>query len=91
MEKAIVSNISMLCFFSGGCTHCEEIKKKIQTTGFDIDIDLTEINIDMNKEMALKYSINYTPTILVFKDGELINNIVGGNECLSVLNNLFSL
>jgi thioredoxin-related protein len=91
MEITITNKISILFFFSNDCIHCEDIQKKIRTTSFNIDIDLKEINIDDNKELGLKYSITHTPTMLVFKDEELISNIVGNDECLKALNNLFLL
>ena len=38
---------------------------------------IVKINIDENQEMAAKYGIKSIPTMLIFKNGELKNQLVG--------------
>jgi thioredoxin 1 len=40
-------------------------------------ITFGKLNVDDNQEMALKYQIMSIPTILVFKNGEIVDRIVG--------------
>ena len=44
---------------------------------FDNKIVIGKVNVDENREIALKYQISAIPTILLFKDGALIKQIVG--------------
>ena len=36
-----------------------------------------KLNVDGNREVPLEYQIMSIPTILVFKDGELVDRIIG--------------
>jgi thioredoxin 1 len=36
-----------------------------------------KLNVDLNREVPLKYQIMSIPTILIFKNGELVDRIVG--------------
>ena len=36
-----------------------------------------KLNVDENKEIALKYEVMSVPTLLIFKDGKLIERLVG--------------
>ena len=38
---------------------------------------VAKLNTDENQGLAMKYHINAIPTILVFKDGQLVNTMVG--------------
>ncbi len=36
-----------------------------------------KVNVDENRQSAMKYSVRSIPTLLVFKDGEIAEQIVG--------------
>ena len=36
-----------------------------------------ELDVDSNQEFAAKFGVRNIPTVLVFKDGELVNRQVG--------------
>lgn len=36
-----------------------------------------KVNVDDNRQSAMKYSVRSIPTLLVFKDGEIADQIVG--------------
>ena len=36
-----------------------------------------KVNVDNNRQTAMKYSVRSIPTLLVFKDGEIAEQIVG--------------
>jgi len=47
-----------------------------------------KLNIDENAELAGKYGIMSIPTLLVFKEGELVDQIVGALPKDSILEKL---
>ena len=55
-----------------------------QTEGVDFGMDdkvkIAKINIDSNPDIPTKYNIMSIPTLLLFKNGELISNQVGLQE-----------
>ena len=38
-----------------------------------------KVDVDANQEFAAKYSVRNIPTVLIFKNGEVVNKIVGAS------------
>ena len=74
------SNIPVLVdFWAEWCGPCkmlgpilEEISKELKDK-----VQIVKVNLDENQDLAMKYSIRSIPTLLLFKDGELIDTKVG--------------
>ncbi len=70
--------LSVVDFFATWCKPCqmlapviEEVSKKYQNVSF------YKIDIDKESALADKYYVMSVPTIMFFKDGEMVNQIVG--------------
>jgi thioredoxin 1 len=65
-------------FYATWCPPCKmlaPILEKISSSRADFDI--IKVNIDENEDLAIKYRINVVPTMVVFKEGVPIKQIVG--------------
>ncbi len=74
-EDIIKNGYHLVDFYATWCGPC-----KIQSSILDSleeDIDIIKIDCDSNKELVLKYRIMSIPTLLLFKDGNLIKEMVG--------------
>ena len=74
-EDIIKKGYHLVDFYATWCGPC-----KIQSSILDSleeDIDIIKIDCDSNKELVLKYRIMSIPTLLLFKDGNLIKEMVG--------------
>ena len=74
-EDIIKKGYHLVDFYATWCGPC-----KIQSNILDSleeDIDIIKIDCDSNKELVLKYRIMSIPTLLLFKDGNLIKEMVG--------------
>ena len=40
-------------------------------------MQVAKVNLDENQDLAMKYSIRSIPTLLLFKDGQLLDTKVG--------------
>ena len=40
-------------------------------------LQIAKVNVDENPNVAMRYGVQSIPTMLVFKDGELVDRIVG--------------
>ena len=72
--------IAVVDFFAPWCGPCqlmapmiEELIKEYQ----DKNIKIAKINIDENKTTAQKFNIMSIPTIYLFKNGKVIERIIG--------------
>ena len=66
-------------FWAQWCAPClaagpilEELSKE-----YDGRIDFTKVNVDENGPLAVKYGIAAIPTMLIFKDGQPVQQIIG--------------
>jgi thioredoxin 1 len=61
------------------CAPCRMIGPIIEELAKDYagKIIFGKLNVDNNREVPLEYQIMSIPTILVFKDGELVDRIMG--------------
>jgi len=44
---------------------------------FDGKATIAKVNTDEEQDIAIKYGIRSIPTLLVFKDGEMVDTMVG--------------
>ena len=43
------------------------------------DVIFTKVDVEENEETAHEYNILAMPTFILFKDGEIVDDVVGGN------------
>lgn len=70
--------LSVVDFFATWCKPCqmlapviEEVSKKFENVSF------YKIDIDKENDLANKYYIMSVPTIMFFKDGNLVDQVIG--------------
>ena len=60
----------------GPCLATAPILEKLSTE-YDGRVDFAKVNVDGNSALAAKYGIAAIPTMLIFKDGQPVQQIVG--------------
>jgi thioredoxin 1 len=68
-------------FWAVWCGPCKAIAPTVEQIANDFDgrVTVGKVDVDSNRDTALKYDIRAIPTLLLFKDGELVDRLVGGN------------
>ena len=91
-EKVLKSELPVLVdFFATWCGPCkmmspivEEIEKEMEGK-----VNVYKIDTDEATDLAMQYNIMSIPTFLIFKNGEVVNTVVGmkdKQELLDLLN-----
>lgn len=77
-DDVIKKPAAIIDFWAEWCAPCrmlapilEELKKKFKNMTF------AKVDIDKNKGLALRFSVEIVPTLLIFRKGRLINRIIG--------------
>ena len=64
--------------FAEWCGPCKMLSPIIDELAEELtDVNFYKLNVDESVEVVRKYNIMSIPTILVFNDGELVNQSVG--------------
>jgi len=69
----------MVDFWAEWCGPCRMIAPIVEEIAeeFAGKIKVGKLNVDQNQGTAAKYGIRSIPTLLIFKGGEMVNQIVG--------------
>jgi len=79
-EEVIKSNIPvMVDFWAAWCMPCKMISPAVEkiSNEWGEKIKVGKLNVDENPSIAGKYSIMGIPAILFFKNGDLVDQVVG--------------
>jgi len=80
-EGTVAEGVTMVDFWAPWCGPCRMIAPVVEELAEDFDGKATigKVNTDEQQELAAKYGIRSIPTILFFKDGEMVDQMVGAS------------
>ena len=78
ITNVLSNKIAILDFWAPWCGPCKMLGPIIdELAEANKDITIGKINVDENSEIAKEYGIRGIPTVLIFKDGSVIERLVG--------------
>ena len=70
--------VALVDLFADWCMPCQMIAPIIEEISNEkAEVNFFKVNVDETPEVAIKYGVSSIPTLLIFKDGELVNKAVG--------------
>jgi len=78
-EEVTKEGLVLVDFSAGWCGPCQMIHELLEQIDNDksIDVQIVTVDVDENNKLASSLRIMNIPTLMLFKDGELINKHVG--------------
>lgn len=65
-------------FWAAWCGPCRMLAPTLEeVAGQRPDVTVCKVNVDEERELAMEYGISSIPTLLVFRNGKLMNKSVG--------------
>ncbi|MVO98544.1 thioredoxin family protein [Paenibacillus lutrae] len=79
LDKRIADKESFFLYFYGAdCPHCKVTTPVLVPLQKELGVDVKQFNLLEFKEGWQKYNIEYTPTLVYYKDGVQVDKMVGG-------------
>ena len=91
-EKVLKSELPVLVdFFATWCGPCKMMSPIVEAIEKEMEgkVNVYKIDTDEATDLAMQYNIMSIPTFLIFKNGEVVNTVVGmkdKQELLDLLN-----
>jgi len=78
-EATVNKGVSLVDFWAPWCGPCRMIAPVIEELAADFDgkANICKVNTDEQQDLSVKFGVRSIPTILIMKDGEVIDTMVG--------------
>lgn len=79
-EEAMASSLPVVIdFYADWCGPCKMIAPVIEelATDYEGKVKIGKLNTDENRGIATKYNVMSIPTIILLKDGQVVETVVG--------------
>ena len=72
------NKLVLVDFWAEWCAPCKALTPILEEISQENEkVQVAKVNLDENQDLAMKYSIRSIPTLLLFKDGQLLDTKVG--------------
>ncbi|EGQ2767885.1 TPA: thioredoxin, partial [Staphylococcus pseudintermedius] len=78
-DEQIQSGVKLVDFWATWCGPCKMIAPVLEDLAVDYEgkADILKLDVDQNQATAAKFEVMSIPTLIVFKDGQPVDKVVG--------------
>ena len=76
-EELIKEGLVVVDFYATWCGPCKMIGPVLEDLSQELDIKVIKVDVDEHLELAKQFGIMSVPTILIYKNNEIIDKLIG--------------
>jgi thioredoxin 1 len=78
-EEAVKEGVTLVDFWAPWCGPCRMIAPVIEELAEDFEgkATIAKVNTDEEQDIAVKFGIRSIPTVMIFKNGEVVDQMIG--------------
>lgn len=71
------TGIKIVDYWADWCGPCHALAPVIEAVSKESGVELMKVDIDKNQDVAIQEQVMGIPTVKIFKDGEVVETVVG--------------
>ena len=76
-KESIKEGTVLVDFFATWCGPCKMLSPVLEEVSKESNIDIIKVDVDEFGDLARRYGIMNIPTLLLYRDGDLVNKKLG--------------
>ena len=78
-DETVKSGVVLVDFWAPWCNPCRMLGGILEQVAAELPADVTigKVNIDENRDLAVKFEVMNSPRIFIYKDGKIVNDMSG--------------
>ena len=90
-DSTIATGVTLVDMYADWCGPCQALAPVVEELSHEYSwkANITKLDVDASGDIAMRYGVMSIPTLLVFKDGQLVEKAIGLQEkenLVSILN-----
>ncbi len=90
-EEVLHSDLPVLIdFWAVWCAPCSMVSPIVESIAQEYEgkVKVGKVNVDESSQLAVRYGIRAIPTLLLFKDGQVVEQVIGVQPKDAIINML---
>ena len=73
------TKLVLVDFWAEWCGPCKQIAPTLEELAekYSENLSVCKVDVDANRELALQYNVRSIPSLMVFKNGEMVDSLIG--------------
>ena len=76
-QDAVNDGVVLVDFYADWCGPCKQLEPIVERIAAGTDATVAKVDIDANQGLAAQYAVRSVPTLLLFANGEQVEQLVG--------------